>query len=220
MQSPSVTPEIHSSSSAPPLEPAAHCSSIRDAVLFGLMLVTLIRTSEALAGEQAPTANAPLDPKFGDFRQLPTPAATSSPSFLYAPPSSDKPPFSATDFRPRKHSLLESEPATNSLGDAPMLRSTTVWQRLSEYRSHDRVRVLTLWESTGSTISLQAGKHGDPSLQWTSRLMNRGGATQGLLDRFFSVSLGHAASGMRSARSTSAAQPPKLAGVAVKPDLK
>ena len=54
-----------------------------------------------------------------------------------------------------------------------MLRGTSVWQRLSDYKSHDRVRLLTLWESPGSTVSLQAGKRGDPSLQWTSRLMNR-----------------------------------------------
>ena len=71
-----------------------------------------------------------------------------------------------------------------------MLRGTTVWQRLSDYRSRDRVRVVTLWETGGSSVSLQAGKKGDPSLQWTSRLMNRGGATRGLLDQLFATSLG------------------------------
>jgi len=72
-------------------------------------------------------------------------------------------------------------------GDAPMLRGTTVWQRLSEYRAHDRVRVLTLWESGGSTVSLQAGKRGSPSLQWTSGAMIHGAGTRGLLDRLFAV---------------------------------
>jgi hypothetical protein len=71
-----------------------------------------------------------------------------------------------------------------------MLRGTTVWQRLSDYRSRDRVRVVTLWETGGSSVSLQAGKKGDPSLQWTSRLMNRGGATRGLLDQVFATSVG------------------------------
>jgi hypothetical protein len=65
----------------------------------------------------------------------------------------------------------------------------TVWQRLQEYRSHDRVRVLTLWESGASAVSIQTNRKGDPSLQWTSRLMNRGGATRGLLDRWMPVSV-------------------------------
>jgi hypothetical protein len=75
---------------------------------------------------------------------------------------------------------------------------------MAEYRSHDRVRLLTLWETSGGTVSVQAGKRGDPSLQWTSRAMNRGGATRGLLDRLFSVSLAGAASRLRNpSRSTS-----------------
>src|SRR5260370_42117606 len=77
-----------------------------------------------------------------------------------------------------------------------MLRGTTVWQRLSDYRSRDRVRVVTLWETGGGSVSLQAGREGDPSLQWTSRLMSRGGATGGLLDQMFSTSLGGAARGL------------------------
>ena len=81
----------------------------------------------------------------------------------------------ATDFRLRKDTVFDTDPAVNAFGDAPMLQGTTVWQRMSEYKSHDRVRLLTLWESSGSTVSLQAGHHGDPSLQWTSRTMNRGG---------------------------------------------
>jgi hypothetical protein len=35
-------------------------------------------------------------------------------------------------------------------------------------------------------------------LQWTSRLMNRGGSTRGLLDRFFSASIAGAASGLHN----------------------
>jgi len=60
----------------------------------------------------------------------------------------------------------------------------TTWQRLQEYRNRDRVRVMTLWESGASNVSIQTNRKGDPSLQWTSRLMNRGGATRGLLDRW------------------------------------
>jgi hypothetical protein len=64
-----------------------------------------------------------------------------------------------------------------------------VWQRLQEYRTRDRVRVMTLWESGVSNVSIQTNRKGDPSLQWTSRLMNRGGATRGLLDRWSPVSV-------------------------------
>ncbi len=58
---------------------------------------------------------------------------------------------------------------------------------------------MTLWESKRSTVSLQAGKHGGPSLQWSSRLMNRGGASRGLLDRFVASSLGAAGFGPKAA---------------------
>ena len=78
-----------------------------------------------------------------------------------------------------------------------MFRDTTVWQRMSEYKSHDRVRVLTLWETSGSTVSLQAGRRGAASLQWTSRAMNRGGSTRGLLDRLIVGSLAGAGNRLR-----------------------
>jgi hypothetical protein len=107
--------------------------------------------------------------------------------------------FSAGEFRPRGHSILDKDSRLADAEDAPMLRGTTVWQRLSDYRSRDRVRVVTLWETGGSSVSLQAGKKGDPSLQWTSRLMNRGGATRGLLDQVLSASLGGVARGLHLA---------------------
>ena len=91
-----------------------------------------------------------------------------------------------------------------------MLRGTTVWQRLDEYRVHDGVRLLTLWESRGSTVSLQAGKRGDPSLQWSSRLNSHDGATRGLLDRLFSLSIAGANRLRNSTHSATpiAAKPP------------
>ena len=93
-------------------------------MLVGLVLFTLVRTSEALADDQTFVGNSAQDPDAGKLRR-------------------------------------SSPPATAIM----------------------------------ATVSLQAGRHGDPSLQWTSRLMNRGGATLGLLDRVFSVSLARASSG-------------------------
>jgi len=150
-------------------------------------MLAILRSAEALAGDQASTSAAGK-PVRDELRQ-----STALSASLFAAPE----PFSvpgalqestfSKDFRPRAHSLFDVDPHLN-VADDSLINDTTVWQRLSEYRAHDRVRVLTLWESGASTVSLQAGKHGDPSLQWTSRLMNHGGATRGLLDRLFSFS--------------------------------
>jgi len=216
-------PEISPSNDPPPLGHTARCNGIRDRMLVGLVLFTLVRSSEALAGDQTFAGNSALDPDAGKLRR-PSPPATAimaTPQLFSAPAVFDNQGFSPTEFRPRKHTVFDTDPALNSFGDAPMLRGTTVWQRLSEYKSHDRVRLLTLWQSSGGTVSLQAGKHGDPSLQWSSRLMNRGGATQGLLDRLFSVSLARAGNRLRStARTTNAAATPKQVGVPVVAELK
>jgi hypothetical protein len=46
-----------------------------------------------------------------------------------------------------------------------------------------------LWETRGSNVSLQAGKKGDPSLQWSSSWTSQGRTSHGLLDRLLSASL-------------------------------
>jgi len=140
----------------------------------------------------------------------PAPAPTlGSPGDFTAPNLDDIKVFSDTEFRPRRQNLFDKDPFDSSFDDVPMLWNSTVWQRMGDYRSRDRVRVLTLWESSGSSVSLQAGRRGDPSLQWTSRWMNRGGSTKGLLDQLFSVSLAGAGNKLRSlSRSTSAQEPP------------
>ncbi len=201
-------PEFRPSTDVPPCDEAAHCHVSRERFLLGLVLFTLVRTGEALAGEQAAIADPRMDRVPVNFGQF-SPAASMSapaPADFSLPTSGGVPVYSTTEFRPRKHSLMERDPAVSAFGDAPLIRYTTVWQRLSEYKSRDRVRLLTLWESSASTVSLQAGKRGDPSPQWTSRLMNRGGSTQGLLDKLFSVSLAGAANGLRNATHASTAQ--------------
>lgn len=162
---------------------AARRNSVHDRTLLGLMLITLVGTGEALAGDAVSTGNATAVNPLVD------------PAFLSIPKTDDIHVFSATEFFPRKHTLFDREPP---VGDAPMLRGTTVWQRLEQYRSHDGVRLLTLWESHGSTVSLQAGKRGDPSLQWSSRLNSHDGSTRGLLDRLFSLSLAGAGNSLRN----------------------
>jgi hypothetical protein len=214
-------PEYRPFHDTPPIDRAVRCSSIRDKVLVGFVLFTLVRTSEALAGDQSPLTKAQVDPESGKSRFSSSSAAAAIPPVFTVPGLPESPRFSATDFRPRKHTVFDNDPA-NFYGDTPMLRGTTVWQRMADYKSHDRVRLLTLWETSGSTISLQAGKRGDPSLQWNSRLMNRGGSTQGLLDRLFTVSLAHTGNSLRNeargAASIAASKPvdsPAVAGLKV-----
>jgi hypothetical protein len=168
--------------------------------LLALALLVLVRAGGALAGDQAPTtagAGSPAERNASRASAPFTASLFSAPSIYTLPSMSDANSFSAKDFRPRGHSILDTDLHFN-VADDRLINDTTVWQRLAEYRTHDRVRVLTLWESGASTVSLQAGKRGDPSLQWTSRLMNRGGATRGLLDRLFPVSSIGERSGLRS----------------------
>ncbi len=171
----------------------------------------MVLTSKSPAAEQAAVINAKVEPAPANLGPIaptssvlfPAPALAPAPGVFAMPTAGGVPVFSTTEFRPRKRTLFDRDPAASAFTDAPMIHYTTVWQQLSEYKSHDRVQVLTLWESSGSSVSLQAGKRGDPSLQWTSRLMNRGGSTRGLLDRFFSASIAGAASGFRGSGRTS-----------------
>jgi len=155
--------------------------------MLTLVLCALAHGSKALAGEAAELSDPSLAPK--PFHpQLPAlawPIDTPSPGVI-APPSQDD--FSVTEFRPRRPAST-ARAITDYGSSDPMFRTTTVWQRLNEFRAQDRVRVLTLWEVGGSNVSLQAGKKGDPSLQWSSSWTNQSRASHGLLDRLLSASL-------------------------------
>jgi hypothetical protein len=215
--------EFRPSIVAPPIRDAALCNRIRRGILPGLVLFSLVHAGQAMAGDQASIAKATFDPVVDYFHppSAPTAAALATPGIFGAPLLDGAQVFSTTDFRPRKRTVFDRDPAASLFSDAPLLRTTTVWQRMSEYKSHDRVQVLTLWESSGSTVSLQAGHRGDPSLQWTSRVMNHGGSTQGLLDRLFSVSLAGATAGLRNAtRSSGAPATPRPAATQVAAGLK
>jgi hypothetical protein len=187
-----------------------------------MVLLALLRAGAVLAGDQATITALVPNPDVAHIHPLSRAAddMMATPGFFtapldIAPLGAPNPVFSSTEFRPRKHTVMDSDPSVLALREAPILRGTTVWQRMSDYRSHDRLQVLTLWESRGSSVSLQAGKRGDPSLQWTSRLMNRGGSTRGLLDQWFSVSLAGAGNTFRNVtHSTGAPAAQKQASAA------
>jgi hypothetical protein len=87
------------------------------------------------------------------------------------------------EFRPRPRSLLDAEPARKA--EDSLMSDSDIWQRLaSEYRGQRRLRVLTIWDAGWSSLSLQAGRHGDPSLQWTGQLLGRSETHRGVLDRW------------------------------------
>lgn len=65
-------------------------------------------------------------------------------------------------------------------------RDLNEWHRLRAYGSRNAVRVVTLWNSNSTTLALQADKHGDPMLRWTSKELSRGEASRGLLDDWLS----------------------------------
>jgi hypothetical protein len=109
--------------------------------------------------------------------------------FAFVPPPEART-FSPTEFRARKPGLLGATVTADQAFamDAPMLRDTSIARGLSEAKSQDRVRLLTLWQTRASSLSLQAGKRGAPSLQWSTPWMHRDAASRGLFDRWLAVS--------------------------------
>jgi len=193
--------------------------SAREAIALALVIWIAMQSADVRAGEDFSTSVAPPKPDFFVApRGLPLPSTSFALSPAYqVDQSSTKDLYSPHDFRSRGHLMSEGDGQTAMAADAPTLRTSSVWQQLSDYRARGRIRLLTLWESGASTVSLQAGKKGEPSLQWTSRSMNRGGSTRGLLDPLLAASVAGASRGLRSpqhpATTDLAARAAKLADV-------
>lgn len=204
----------------PPTVPrrvAATRDGTRARLFLGLAAFTLIRASEVMAADQAVNqavtrsrndAHPPVAISAAPFAaERPGVATTIIPREYSLPPvAADARIFSSTEFRPRAHSVFDTDPRITNANDNLMV-DRTVWQRLSEYRNRDSVRVITLWQSGASAVSIQTNRKGGPSLQWTSRLMNRGGATQGLLDRWMPASVFRSFSHSGGSPSGKAANP-------------
>lgn len=167
--------------------------------MLTLVLCALAHEGKALAGEAAEFGDLSLTPKPvpPELPPLAWALDANSPVFSVRPGEED---FSATEFRPRRRASTARAMMDYGSSD-PMFRTTTVWQRLNEFRAQDhRVRVLTLWEARGSNVSLQAGKKGDPSLQWSSSWTSQSRTSHGLLDRVLAASLNGMISRTSSAR--------------------
>lgn len=180
------------------------CGGFREQTLAAFAFISCVCGAEVLAKDQTLGADGALKPGAESSALFPLPlpidaprafSATALPvvgprSFSAAVAPIDEPrAFSATEFRPRRPAFGGPDPAEHkgSIIDAPML-DTSVARHWSEFKSQDRVRLLTLWRNSASSVSLQAGKHGTPSLQWSTPWMHRDVASRGLFDRFLNVS--------------------------------
>jgi hypothetical protein len=174
-------------------------AAMGDRLLLGLAVIALMRAGVACAEDPAAQTQpgheiaartsfkAAALPEFTKHYTLSDPLLTAPSEYRLSQLPETKT-YSATEFRPRGHSIFDADPRLSPPGGT-LASEKNFLQRLNEYRSHDRVRVLTLWDTGASAISIQTDHKGDPSLQWTSHLFNRGGATQGLLDHLFPVSV-------------------------------
>ena len=168
--------------------PKTRNSHIRDRMLLTWVLYGVVRASQALAGDQPSNNDSTPGAGGKNSRDAQTGTSMFSAPFVSARPLADAEPYSRTEFRPRKRSLdkLDSARSEGSIIDTPMLQDTSVWQQLAESRSQDRVRLLTLWQTKGRSLSLQAGKHGAPSLQWSTPWAHQA-ASHGLFDRLLTA---------------------------------
>jgi hypothetical protein len=170
-------------------QPRSRSNGLCECLLVALALYGLV-PGNASAGDQPQHLDVRLnaDTLRAARSQI---AAPSFPApFAFSAPRAEMPLFSATEFRPRRPGLLDAAAVRSeaSFIDAPMLRDTSLAHELSQAKSQDRVRLLTLWQSRASSVSLQAGKHGSPSLQWSTPWMQRGTSSRGLFDRLLPVS--------------------------------
>ena len=180
--------------------PAPRVSGTREALMLAMLMYGLASGGEAFGADLSGDILKDMQPMVGG-KPLPKAFAPSFATNDFESP--------ATDFRRRKFDG-KAAPSAQVEASIPSTPSQTAWQRLADFRAQGRVQLLTLWASPRNMISVQTGRHGSPSLQWSSRVMNRGGATRGLLDRFVASSIGatslHSKSAARSGDSLAAAK--------------
>jgi hypothetical protein len=157
--------------------------------LMALLLYSLV-PGEASASDspQSPAARRTTDVQSLERAQIVAPSYPAR--FAFVAPHAELQALAPTEFRARKPGLLEAAAAADQAFafDAPMLRDTSIARGLSEAKTQDRVRLLTLWQTRASSLSLQTGKRGAPSLQWSTPWMHRDAASRGLFDRWLDVS--------------------------------
>ena len=154
-----------------------------ECLLTALAFYGLAPGSASAGDQQSPDAQHDSDTQRTVRAQIAVPSFPAP--FAFAMPNAETRTFSPTEFRPRKARPVGAVDAGSEgpLSDAPLLRDTSIARELSEAKTQDRVRLLTLWQSRASSLSLQAGKRGAPSLQWSTPWMRRDSDSRGVFDR-------------------------------------
>jgi hypothetical protein len=178
---------------------------LRGSMLMALAIYGIARGSEASAADTAPKFELPRPQFSAPILAHPL----FSPSFAATPAPVEPEAFWPSEFRPRKRGLFTSDAGRSEtrLTDMPRLQDNSMARQLSEFKSQDRLRLLTLWQSHASSLSIQAGKHGAPSLQWSTPWVRRESGPRGLFDHLLSVSPQGAFGGGRSAASRQPSAP-------------
>jgi hypothetical protein len=171
-----------------PIEAQRRSRSTCECLLAALALYS-VTMSNACAGNQMQSAEARHSADVQKALRAQIAAPPFPAPFAFSAPQAERPEFSSTEFRPRKPGLPGAADARgeSSVIEAPMLKDSSIAHELSEARTQDRVRLLTLWQSRASSLSLQAGRHGAPSLQWSTPWMRRDAVSRGVFDRLLSV---------------------------------
>jgi len=156
---------------------ADRCGGLREHTLTAFALISCVCGAETWAKDQSAGVAAPLKLNKESL-------ALSAPSLRLDEPRI----YSATEFRPRRPGLGGAEAVQHETFVFAPMNDSSVARQLRDSKSQDRVRLLTLWRSSASSVSLQAGKHGMPSLQWSTPWMQRGAASGGLFDRLLILS--------------------------------
>jgi hypothetical protein len=159
---------------------------LRESMLMALAIYGVARCDDVIAADAAVKFELPRS-------QFSVPLVAHpllAPSFTAMPALAEPDIFSASEFRPRKRGFLEFNANRNEsrLTDMPRLQDNSMARQLPEFKSQDRLRLLTLWQSHASSLSIQAGKKGSPSLQWSTPLIHRDSSPRGLFDHLLSVS--------------------------------
>jgi hypothetical protein len=168
----------------------------RESMLMALAIYAVARAGETQAADAAPKFDLPRSVLAAPLFAHPL----LSPSFAVAPTQLTAEPLFPNEFRPRSNGFLDVGGGRDAMRmtDMPRFQDTSVERQMAQFKSQDRLRLLTLWQSHASSLSIQAGKRGSPSLQWSTPLMRRDAGSRGLFDRLLSVSPQGAFGGSRN----------------------
>lgn len=172
-----------------PSLPAAMAQRVRcDRFFAGFAVMVLVHAGDAAAAEQASVAGGtdrlgssslPLSRSLASSSIAPS--AFSLPEGYTLRHETDAASLFAGPMRARGATAANPEAAAAT--DQSLMQDNPVWQRLADFRALGRLRVLTLWQTGANSLSLQAGRKGTPSLQWTAKLSDGSPGSSSLFNR-------------------------------------